>query len=99
MVLKLYAHFHLSYLNMVRTNKLVLQLGDIRDTLSLEGLQSNIESLLLGEQSLNAGQIPAILVRLDVGLLVGNPGLDNVGLPHEAEIVGVVLQVGLSHGG
>jgi hypothetical protein len=86
-------------LDVVGPDELVLQRGDVLDALRLEGLESDVEGLLLGEQRLDAGQVPSELVRADMRLLVRNPGLHHVGLPHELQVGGVVQQVVLAQAG
>lgn len=44
---------------------------------------TGIESLLLGQQRLNRGEVTSEIFRAYVILLVSNPRLDDVGLPHE----------------
>lgn len=46
-------------------------------------LLTSIESLLFSQQRLNRRKIPSVLLALHVSLLIGNPTLHHISLPHE----------------
>merc|ERR1711902_233290 len=62
-------------LDMVTSNQLILEGRDVLDTLGFKSSQANVKSLLFCQKCLNAGQIASKHIRLDMRLLVRNPGL------------------------
>uniref|UniRef100_A0A2M3ZLE3 Uncharacterized protein n=1 Tax=Anopheles braziliensis TaxID=58242 RepID=A0A2M3ZLE3_9DIPT len=76
----------------VGADQLILQYSDVMDAFLFKRRETSIECLLLGEQRLNGRQVTTKLFRLDVVLLVRNPTLDHIGLPHELQIGKVVQQ-------
>lgn len=77
-------------------HELVLQRRDVLYALVFERRQPRVERLLLRQQRLHRRQVPAVLLALDVRLLVGDPALHDVRLPHELQVGGVVDEPGLA---
>ena len=50
-------------LDVVGADKFVLELSDVLNALGLEGLEPDVEGLLLGEQGLHAREVAPELVR------------------------------------
>ena len=74
-------------------DELIHESRDVLNSFVFESLKADVESFLLSQQSLNGGEVSSEVGGLDVGLLVGDPGLDDVGLPHELKVGRVVEQV------
>ena len=62
-----------------------LKSGNGLDAFLLKGVESRREGLLLGEESLHGGEVPTIVLGANLRLLVSDPAVNHVCLPHELE--------------
>ncbi len=65
---------------------------NMNQTILFNDVLTRVKSLLLGQERLDRRQVPSEVLALDVDLLVRDPRLDNVGLPHKLQVGRVVQQ-------